>query len=73
MAALPLTFLGLIPGAVFFSVLEVHFVHQTALTKSLMPVKGKHSEAAGCPCDAEVSLMLSGVVMLHLLSWLPAG
>ena len=57
----------------FLPVLEVRFVHQTSLTKSLMPVKGKHREAALCPCDAEVSLMLSGVVMLHLLSWLPAG
>lgn len=53
--------------------LEVHFVHQISLTKSLVPVKGNHREAALCPCDAEVSVMLSGELMLHLLSWLPAG
>lgn len=69
-----LTFLGLITEAVsVLSMLEVHFVQQTSLTKSLVPVKGKLREAALCPCDAEVFVMLSGVFMLHLLSWLPAG
>lgn len=52
---------------------RVHFVHQTSLTKSLLPVKGKRREAALCPYDAEVSVVLSGVVVLQLLSWLPAG
>lgn len=59
--------------SVFLSMLEVHFVHQTSLTKSLVPVKGKHRGTALCPCDAEVSVMLSGVFILHLLSWLPTG
>lgn len=64
---------SLVELLLYLPVLEVHVVHQTSLTRSLVPVKDKHREAALCPCDAEVSVMLSGVLMLHLLSWLPAG
>lgn len=66
-------FFGLIELLVFLPALEVRLVHQTSLTRRLRPVKGRHREVTPCPCDAEVPLMLDGVVMLHLLSWLPAG
>lgn len=73
MAVLSLTFLGLIRGALFFPVRESTLCAPHSSDQESYACKGQTSEAARCPCDTEVSLMLSGVVMLHLLSWLPDG